>query len=142
MRKEKFGMNDRLAKEWMKKAWHNLSTAQLLYDAHHYTDIIAVELHYAIEISMKSFLAYESKKIPKTHDLIELYRINRSLLEFDEAKVELLIIATEYHIREAYPQFERSLPSREEIKEVLDFTEKFFDEVLITLNIKKADILS
>jgi HEPN domain-containing protein len=135
-------MNDRLAKEWMKKAWHNLSTAQLLYDAHHYTDIIAVELHYAIEKSMKSFLAYESKKIPKTHDLIALYRINRSLLEFDEAEVELLIIATEYHIREAYPQFERSLPSREEIKEVLDFTEKFFDEVLITLNIKKADILS
>jgi len=56
-------MNDLAAKEWLTKSWHNLSTAQLLYKLNHYTDIIAVELHYSCEKSMKSILAYQNKKI-------------------------------------------------------------------------------
>jgi len=133
-------MNESSAESWMEKAWHNLSAAKLLFEANHYTDIIAVELHYAIEKSLKSFLAYENKKIPKTHDLIELYRISRHFIEFDEREIDLLIIATEYHIRESYPQFERTLPARDEIREVLDFTENLFDEVLKKLDIDRKDI--
>jgi HEPN domain-containing protein len=133
-------MNDSLSKEWMKKAWHNLSTAKLLFDVHHYTDIIAVELHYAIEKILKSYPAYKNRKIPKTHDLIELYRINRAILEFDENEIEILIIATEYHIRESYPMYERNLPSRDEIKEVLDFAEALFGETLKRLDIEREDI--
>ena len=34
-------MNETSAKEWFVKAWHNLSTAKILYDVDHYTDIIA-----------------------------------------------------------------------------------------------------
>lgn len=30
--------NEKSAKEWLKKAWHDLSSAQILYDAGHYTD--------------------------------------------------------------------------------------------------------
>ncbi len=133
-------MNESSAKKWLKKAWHNLSSAQLLYDAEHYTDIVAVEIHYAIEKSFKAFLAYENKKIPKIHDLIELYKINQNYLKFDEDEIELLIIATEYHIRESYPQFDRSLPEREEIKEVLVFANQFFNNVLEKLNIDYGDI--
>ena len=133
-------MNESLAKDWLEKSWHNLSTAQLLYEANHYTDIIAVEIHYSIEKSLKSFLAYENKKIPKTHDLIELYKINRHFVEFDESEIELLIIATEYHIRESYPQFERSLPSRKEVREVLKFSEKLFNDILKKMNIDIEDI--
>jgi len=29
------------------KEWHNLSSARLLYEVNHYTNIIAVEIHYA-----------------------------------------------------------------------------------------------
>ena len=43
-----FGMNKASAKEWLEKAWHNLSGAKVLYDANHYSDIVAVELHYAV----------------------------------------------------------------------------------------------
>lgn len=59
-------MNERSAREWLTKAWHDLSSAKILYEANHYTDTIAVELHYAIEKSFKSFLAYQNKQIPKT----------------------------------------------------------------------------
>lgn len=133
-------MNENSAKSWIEKAWHNLSTAQILYKADHYTDIIAVELHYTIEKSLKSFLAYENKKIPKTHDLIELYKITRHFVEFDEREIDLLIIATEYHIRESYPQFERSLPAREEVKEVLEFSENLFSDISKKLDIDIGDI--
>ena len=133
-------MNENSAKSWIEKAWHNLSTAQILYKADHYTDIIAVELHYTIEKSLKSFLAYENKKIPKTHDLIELYKITRHFVEFDEREIDLLIIAREKHIRESYPQFERGLPAREEVKEVLEFSENLFSDISKKLEIDIGDI--
>lgn len=65
-------MNKQAAKEWLTKSWHNLSTAILLYKAEHYTDIIAVEIHYSCEKTLKTILAYSNKKIPKTHSLIEI----------------------------------------------------------------------
>ena len=69
---ERYGMNKTSAKEWLNKAWHHLGSAKILYKAEHYTDVIAVDLHYCIEVSLKSFLAYTNQKIVKTHDLIEI----------------------------------------------------------------------
>ena len=54
-------MNETAAKEWLTKAWHHFSSARILLDADHYTDVIAIELHYAIETMLKSFSAYENK---------------------------------------------------------------------------------
>lgn len=31
-------MNETLAKEWLTKAWHHLSSAQVLYSVEHYTE--------------------------------------------------------------------------------------------------------
>ena len=42
-------MNEQSAKEWLVKSWHNLSGAKLFYNANHYTDVTAVELHYSCE---------------------------------------------------------------------------------------------
>jgi hypothetical protein len=54
-------MNRTAALEWLIKVWHNYSSAKILFDVNHYTDTIAIELHYAIEKSFKTFLAYENK---------------------------------------------------------------------------------
>jgi len=67
-------MNKTAAREWLTKAWHHFSSAKLLFIADHYTDIIAVELHYSIEIALKSFLAYENLKILRSHELFEIYQ--------------------------------------------------------------------
>lgn len=48
-------MNEVSATEWLTKAWHNLSSAKILINADHYSDVIAVELHYSIEKILKSF---------------------------------------------------------------------------------------
>ena len=129
-------MNEKLAKEWLIASWHNLSAAKLLYEVEHFTDIIAVELHYSCEKSIKTFLAYENKKIPKTHNLIELYKQTMDDIDLTEY-LDLLALITKYHIEESYPVFNKTLPARDEVKEVLDFSEMLFTLVCQKLNIEE-----
>jgi len=133
-------MNKQAAREWLTKSWHNLSMGQLLYNANHYTDIIAVELHYSCEKILKSFLAYENKRIPKK--LKEL-KISKDIVLYIDLSndLELLKQISKYHIEETYPTFDRTLPPREEIKEVLEFAEKLFDKVCSVLEIEKRELL-
>ena len=136
---ERYGMNKQASREWITKAWHNLSGAKLFYDANHYTDVTAVELHYAIEKILKSFLANENKKIPKTHDLVYIYELIKEYIDLEDKKFFLDQI-TEYRIEESYPAFDRKLPPTEEIKEVLEFAEELFKKVCIILKINESDI--
>ena len=125
-------MNKPAAVEWLKKVYHDLRSAEILYDAHHYTDSIGVDLHYAIEKSFKAFLAYRNQKIPKTHDLPELYELVIEYIEIENE--DILYIVNKYHIESTYPQYDRALPSREEINEVLDFTKTLLMQVCKHLN--------
>jgi HEPN domain-containing protein len=137
-------MNETAMTEWLVKAYHDIISAKILYEANHYTDSIAVDLHYAVEKILKSFLAYENKKIPKTHDLIEVYkRIDKKYkekLEFYDEDLDMLENISEYHIEESYPPFENSLPPREEIKKVLDFSQSLLDKTCNILNIDKESL--
>lgn len=137
---ERCGMNERAAKEWLKKAWHNLSGARLFYEANHYTDVTAIELHYAVEKVLKSLIAYQNSKIPKTHELVDISLLVRKYIDLGEEKY-LLDQISSYHIEESYPQYDRKLPPREEIKEVLEFTEKLFDQVCVVLEINKDELM-
>lgn len=128
-------MNETSANEWLTKAWHHLSSAQVLYNVEHYTDVIAIDLHYAVEIMLKAFLAYENKQILKTHNLIELHSHIIDTIDFNEHEKDMLRLITTYHIKESYPTPHRRLPPREEIKQVLDFTNKLFDTVCTLLHI-------
>ena len=135
----RYGMNKQAAKEWLTKSWHNLSTAELLYNANHYTDIIAVEVHYSCEKAMKSLLAYENKKILKTHDLFEIYKEVGNFINLDD-KINLLDQISEYHIEESYPAFDRALPPMNEMKQNIEFGLELFDKICITLNINPEDL--
>ncbi len=134
-------MNKTSAKEWLVKAWHHFSSGRVLYNANHYTDSIGIDLHYAVEIMLKSILAYENKKIHKTHDLIELSKLLKDFISFDDDEIDLLIIISEYHITESYPAYNRILPTREEIKKVLHFAQELFDRVCKILDINIQEIM-
>ena len=134
-------MNTTSAKEWLEKVWHDLGSSNILFKANHYTDSIGVDLHYAIEKSCKSILAYQNKKIPKTHDLPELNEMIKAYIELDKQEIYLLHVANRYHIEESYPVFNRFLPMREEIKEVMDFAYKLFDKVCLALDIDKQEVM-
>ena len=130
--------NLKYAKEWLNKSWHHLSSAILLYKVEHYTDIIAIELHYSVEIILKSFLAYDNKQIKKTHDLLEVCELVKDYIEIEN--LEILALITKYHIAEAYPPRDRRMPSRGEIKEVLAFSEELFEEVCEILEISSKEV--
>ncbi len=134
-------MNKTAAKEWLTKAWHHLSTAQLLFQLEHYTDIIAIEVHYSVEITLKAFLAYDNSKIFKTHDLIDVYKHIKCYINFDDAELSILEQISEYHIGESYPSSNRNLPPLQEIKDVLEFAEELFDRVCAILNVDKTEII-
>lgn len=133
-------MNEQAAKEWLTKAWHHYSSGRILYDANHYTDTIGVDLHYAIEVILKSFLAYENKKILKTHNLLEIAELIEYYIIFSDEEAILLSIVTKYHIAGSYPTPNRLLPSREEIKIVLDFSDYLFNQVCTILNIDPEEV--
>ena len=132
-------MNEQAAREWLTKAWHNISGAKLFYEANHYTDVTAVELHYGIEKTLKSLLAFENKKMPKTHDVYELYLQVTNFLNLED-DLDLMDQITKYHIEEAYPAPNRHLPPKEEIKKVLVFSEALLKEVCTLLNISIDEI--
>ena len=133
-------MNKTSAQKWIVKAWHNLSGAKIFYKANHYTDVTAVEIHYAVEKLLKSFFAYKNKKIPRTHNLSELCNLVSNFIEFTENELDLMDIISEYHIEESYPMPDRTLPPKEEIKEVLDFTENLLEKVCEILKIDTDEI--
>ena len=133
-------MNKKSAVEWLTIAYHDLSSATILYNANHYTDSIGCDLQQAIEKSLKALLAFENSKIPKSHNLLEIHEyIKEKLLILDE-ELYLLARGTTYLKEDRYPNPNYSLPSREEIKEVLDFTQKLFDNVCDKLSIDKNEI--
>jgi len=133
-------MNRQAAIEWLNKAWHHFSSGKLLYEANHYTDVIGIDLHYAVEVTLKAFLAYENKKIIKTHDLNEIANHIDSWIDFTQDEKELMVTISTYHIRGSYPPKDRKMPSRDELKVVIEFAEKLFSRVCKILDIDEKDV--
>ena len=133
-------MNKTVAIEWLEKAWHHFSSGKLLYEARHYTDTIGIDLHYAIEVMLKAFLAYENKKIIKTHDLLELQKHIKHFIKFDIEEKKLLGKISTYHIEASYPSKDRPMPTYEELKEVIDFGKELFSKICKILDINESEV--
>ena len=77
---------------------------KILYEANHYTDSIGNDLQQSIEKILKSILAVENKKIPKSHDLLEVYESINDKIKFEDDEFLILAKATEYHKEDRYPK--------------------------------------
>ena len=132
--------NKPFAMEWLQFGYKNLLTAQFLYDAEHFEDIIGIELQQVLEKALKAIFANENRKIPREHDLVKLYFLVEEKLLLSDEEIVLLRIATNYYKDERYPNPNYTLPPREEIKEVMEFAYKIFDTVCQKLKIDKREI--
>lgn len=120
-------MNKRAAEEWLTIAYHDIQSARILYEANHYTDSIGNDLQQVLE------------KIPKTHDLYEIY-VSIEELKLEEKQIVALETATEYFKEDRYPNPNYSLPSREEIESVLEITDELFSQVCDRLGVGIEEI--
>ncbi|MFC2087163.1 HEPN domain-containing protein [Bacteroidota bacterium] len=120
--------NKSYALEWLEFAAKNLETAKILYREKHYNDIIAIEIHQAIEKTMKALLAYEGIRIPKTHSLIELRDscVNYLKLNFD---IDNMLLIEDYYDTERYPGPRYSIPSNSEIEKNISVAEQIYRDV-------------
>jgi len=133
-------MNKTASLEWLRIAFHDLKSAQILYNADHYTDSIGSDLQQSIEKILKSLIAFENKKIPKSHNLLEIYDYINDNITISEHEIVFLARATTYLKEDRYPNPNYCLPAREEIKEVLDFTEELFEKVCSVLEINSIEL--
>lgn len=127
------------ALEWLQFAYRNLITAKHLFEVNHFTDIIVVDAQQAIEKTLKSLIAYENRKITKTHNLDELASLIMDKILFGDDEIKLLEKITDYYREDRYPNPNYTLPSHEETKEILDFAQKLFDDVCKKLDIAKNE---
>ncbi len=133
-------MNKKASIEWLVIGYHDLKSAQLLFEVNHYTDSIGNDLQQSIEKILKSILAYQNLKILKTHNLYEIYDSIKYKLELQDNELVMLEKATEYFIEDRYPNPNYCLPEKGEIKEMLEFAEELFDRVCNILDIDKSDV--
>lgn len=133
-------MNRTAAIEWLRIAYHDLKSAQILFEANHYTDSIGNDLQQSLEKTLKAIIAHQNQRIPKSHDLLEICEYIAGCISLEESQIVLLAKATEYHKEDRYPNPNYSLPPREEIREVLQFTEELFVKVCKTLDIDPAEV--
>ncbi len=132
--------NKPYAIEWLAFSKKNLDTARLLFDAEHYEDIIGIELQQALEKMLKAVFAWENQKISRTHKLLELISRIESI-GFSAKERYYLEVATDYYRTERYPNPNYELPSREEIQEVLLFSENLFKRICALLQIEESEIM-
>ena len=127
--------NKTYALEWLDLAKKNLETAKLLFREDHYTDIIAIEIHQTIEKVMKSIIAYNGAKIPKTHDLMNLYEKCESYTSVTkETTIDELIIINDYYETERYPGPRYFIPAKSEIEKNLSVADKLYNKAYKYIN--------
>lgn len=128
------------AVEWLQFASRSLITAQHLLSVDHFTDIIVLDAQQALEKTLKAILAYQNKKITKTHNLDELASFIVDTIAFNENEIRLLEKITDYYREDRYPNPNYTLPTREETAEIVDFAQHLFDAVCNKLDIDKNEI--
>lgn len=120
--------NRTYALEWLELAEHNLTGAEILFSSGHFTDVIGCEIQQSLEKILKALLAYNNTKIPKSHNLVELFALQQ-MIEFTGDELSLLDCATLYYLEDRYPNPRYSLPAKEEVGQLLDFTRSLLSRV-------------
>lgn len=121
--------NKTYAAEWLEIAKRNLETAEVLLKQDHYTDIIAIEIHQSIEKTFKTVLAYNGIKIPKTHDLMQLFELCNKYIDVPDELIDDLLVINDYYQTERYPGPKYNIPEKTEIKNNLVIAINLFERV-------------
>jgi len=118
----------KLAKEWFVKGDHDLTSAELLYKNHGYTDIIAVLIQQAIEKYLKGCLISQGWKLRRIHDLVELLK---EAIRMDKSFNKFLPVCekiTKYYYDTRYP-YSAVEYSRGEIKQSLKEARQIINKI-------------
>ncbi|AQQ09173.1 hypothetical protein L21SP3_00973 [Sedimentisphaera cyanobacteriorum] len=75
-------------------------------------------------------MAFENARIPKTHNLVELYELVSDCICISDADVLLLAKATKFYVEERYPIGGLIMPDRTEIANILALSKRLHINVI------------
>ena len=95
-------MNLEASLDWLKSAEFDIRNNQYIIEDKALTGVVAFHAQQVIEKSLKAFLEYKKKTVPKEHSLLKLYSICKNDLSFD-IEEDLLIILSKLYLDTRYP---------------------------------------
>jgi len=121
--------NKAYALEWYVIAHRNLETAQLLHQVNHYTDVIAIDLHQALEKGLKAIYAFNGTSIPRIHSLPFLFDYASKWIDLSDIPIEKIIAISDYYESDRYPGPKYFMPSSDEILQNIILTETILERI-------------
>ena len=135
-------MSIEIAREWIKASSSDLRTISKIIDDEYLTHIVAFHAQQSIEKSLKAYLAFKSKKIPKVHKLQTLFDLTEIEFLINEDTLQLL---DKLYIESRYPGDMGLLPygnpTIEDAQEFHDFVENIFEKICQILDIDISEII-
>ena len=121
--------NKAYALEWYVIAHRNLETAQLLHQVNHFTDVIAIDLHQALEKGLKAIYAFNGTSIPRIHSLPLLFDYASKWIDLSNIPIEKIITISDYYESDRYPGPKYFMPSSDEISQNIILTAKILAQI-------------
>ncbi|HOV07698.1 MAG TPA: HEPN domain-containing protein [Spirochaetota bacterium] len=131
-----------IAKDWLKAAYDDILLLNDIIHNKYITNMVAFHSQQAIEKSLKAYLEYHSRNIPKTHKIQALIDIVDIGIHVNDTLIQLL---DDLYIESRYPGYLGLLPngkpSLEYAKEFYDFALMIFNRICELLNIDKNELI-
>ncbi len=122
----------KLAEEWSKYAYKDLSTIEKILEDENLTNITAFHAQQCIEKSFKALILLKTTEIPKIHNLLKLYGTvrNHTKLTFDMKTLELI---NETYTDTRYPSelglLPEGMPSLKMVKKFYETAKAIYDQI-------------
>ena len=129
----------KLAEEWSKYAYKDLSTIEKILEDENLTNITAFHAQQCIEKSFKALILLKTTEIPKIHNLLKLYGTVRNYikLSFEMKTLELI---NETYTDTRYPSdlglLPDGMPSLKIVKQFYETAKVIYDQ--IKLEVEKS----
>ena len=122
----------KLAEEWSKYAYKDLSTIEKILEDENLTNITAFHAQQCIEKSFKALILLKTTEIPKIHNLLKLFGTvrNYTKLSFEMKTLELI---NETYTDTRYPSelglLPEGMPSLKMVKKFYETAKAIYDQI-------------
>ena len=124
----------KLAEEWSKYAYKDLSTIEKILEDENLTNITAFHAQQCIEKVFKAVILLETNEIPKIHNLLKLYGTVRNHRKFS-FEMKTLELINETYTDTRYPSelglLPNGVPSLELAKKFYETAKSIYDQIKI-----------
>lgn len=119
--------------DWLKRAQHDLESAEKLFQDDGHTDTIGYLLHQSVEKTLKGAILFFQERYPKVHDLSKLSGMLAEHAQRFNEHLEDCDWLNDFYIEGRYPIDFVELPDRAEIEKALTIARQIFELALDTV---------